>query len=292
MTSEKSEATVKATVAGHEMWKGKPLTKLDIPAWSSQYPIPLYGILPEHQAQLPIGQTLKVVLTQDNQKNDTDGSQPWHFFWSFARLATPADPPSAAPASSHPTTSGAAPQTAPTVSYEANNAQKDQAIRRAVALKAAVDHAASHEGASREMVLDIANVFAEWLEVPPTLAQAEPVAPVAEVRNVAVVEERPPDSVYEEPPADSGDAFDALPSAMDTYRARAREMLAKLDEAGPDYLVKQELFDTMMRNLSMSPAAVKGVLGGLAPFAWLKENGTKTYRDVMIEVCGAVIAGA
>ena len=298
MTSEKPETTVEATVAGHEMWKGKPLTKLDIPAWSSQYPIPLYGIKPEHQAQLPIGQTLKVVLTQDNQKNDTDGSQPWHFFWSFARLAgaeaeapigwpTPSRPAAPAPAPVA-TTAAAGGATAPR--WEALSGLKDVAIRRAVALKAAVDHAALDKNASVALVLEIADSFAEWLAGPVATmkenitVQPEPAAPAAAAPSAA-----PPAAPVEEAPPDPD--FDAVPSAVNAHIERARAILRGLDSRGEDYRVDKKLFDTMMDERLIDVGSIKTALAGQTPAQWLKANPQLAYRDMARAVCEWVISG-
>ena len=91
--ANKPRRAVTATVAGHEVHNGKPLTKLDIPEWESQYPLSLYGTTPEQQAQMPIGQTLRILLQCDRQKDNSDGSKPWMFFWSFVSIVGPDDEP-------------------------------------------------------------------------------------------------------------------------------------------------------------------------------------------------------
>lgn len=148
------ERTVSVTVAGHEVYNGKPLTKLDIPEWGSKYPIPLYGTSQAVQDQLPIGETLDVVLQADNLKQGQDGSKPWMYFWSFVKIADGL-PPSASQQ----------PQEAPSRPQEASSApqqSKDTAIRRAAALKAAAELLTGLQDS--DAVLSMADKFDEWLQ--------------------------------------------------------------------------------------------------------------------------------
>ena len=91
--------TVEATVVGHITHNGKPATQLEIPSWGSKYPVTLYGIKEEHQAQLPINKTLTITLQSDRQKDKTDGDKPWHYFWSFVSIGTDDAPPASQPRS-------------------------------------------------------------------------------------------------------------------------------------------------------------------------------------------------
>ena len=174
---ENTTQTVTVTVAGHELHNGKPMHKLDIPAWGSKFPIPLYGISPEAQALLPIGDTLDVVLQADRLKDGTDGNKQWNWFWSFVRLAGAEDraeePPVGAPA----VPSGA--QEVPR--EEAENPapyyppfDREAAIRRSVALKAAVDYVGGNPTMSQsvEAALGVADEFDKWLQGPVGSGQA------------------------------------------------------------------------------------------------------------------------
>ena len=153
----KPQRTVTVTVAGHEVHNGKPLTKLDIPEWESQYPLSLYGTTPEQQALMPIGQTLRVVLQCDRKKDQSDGSKPWNFFWSFVRVAGPGDegeeeppPPPAEQRQSQPDK--------PAVKYR----DKDAQIHRSVALQQAVIYCGGGIVSPAE-VCETADVFFAWL---------------------------------------------------------------------------------------------------------------------------------
>ena len=126
-TQEKPRRTVEVTVAGHELYNGKPTTKLEIPEWQLQHPITIYGTTPEQQALLPMGATLSVVLQADRLKDGKDDSKPYNYFWSFVGLANG---------------NGAVPEAPPmpkkdTISRAQDN--RDRSIQRQVALKAAVD---------------------------------------------------------------------------------------------------------------------------------------------------------
>ena len=87
MTTDKLPTrTVSAEVVGHKMHNGKPITELEIPEWNSKYPTVIYGVSEQHQTQLPMGETVVVMLKADRIKDGTDGSKPWHFFWSIQQI--------------------------------------------------------------------------------------------------------------------------------------------------------------------------------------------------------------
>ena len=83
---------IDVVVAGHSVWKGQPKVDLQIDAWSTDYPMPLYRVSEETQAALPLNAHLKVELKPTNQKKDTDGSAPWHYFWDFVRIVGDDEP--------------------------------------------------------------------------------------------------------------------------------------------------------------------------------------------------------
>ena len=156
----KPRRTVTVTVFVHEVHNGKPLTKLDIPEWQSQYPLTLYGTTPEQQALLPMSKTLRIVIQCDRQKDNTDGSKPWNFFWSFVEVAgysgEEEPPPESKPApqvaqNSAPRSDGPAPR------------GRDQGaqIHRSVALQQAVLY--SGNALSPAEVCENAEVFFAWL---------------------------------------------------------------------------------------------------------------------------------
>ena len=166
---------VEVKVLGVEIHKGKPMVKLEVPAWGSKYPIPIYGTTPEEQEILAIGETMKVELKADRQKEDSDGSKPWMYFWSFVRKLSDGEladvevarvkPSEQQPEQEQPqpwqVRQAQAKQTA-----MASTQDKDTAIRRAVALKAAVDlhgNGERYEGANLAEVLEVADTFEKWL---------------------------------------------------------------------------------------------------------------------------------
>lgn len=181
---------VQATVQGHELWNGKPLTKLDVPAWGSKYPISLYGTTPEQQEILPKGETLWVELEADKLKDERDGSKPWDFYWSFVRKLSDEEAALVKPAGAASKQDVQQPQEEPRPEQEEQQPEqeqpqpwqvrkaearqaagysaqdKDTAIRRAVALKAAVDLHGSgkgYEGSDLADVLVVADRFEQWL---------------------------------------------------------------------------------------------------------------------------------
>ena len=161
MVMVKRQRTVKALVTGHELWNGKPCTKLDIEEWESSYPFPLYNIKPEHQDLLPVGQTLMVTLEFQSQKKGTDGDKPWHYFLGFVSVAGP-EPYDVGflgePEPEPEPVDDLFPERAPPPGTGYRDTQAD--IRRAVALKAAVEYESSDPGGKRE---DVADTFAFFL---------------------------------------------------------------------------------------------------------------------------------
>ena len=100
----KQRITVEATVAGHEMFNGNLVTKLDIPSFQSKYPIGLYGLSDEQREELDIGKTYVIVLERGNIKKNRDGSpksgsQHFDFHWNYVGYGNPSDVRTAQPAS-------------------------------------------------------------------------------------------------------------------------------------------------------------------------------------------------
>ena len=156
---------VEAKVVTHGQHNGKPMTQLEIPAWGSQYPTTLYNVDTQTQALLPLGQTLKVELMADKLKADKDPDRAWNFFWSFVRVAG-ADEPTAQPARTSVRAN------APAAPLLGLGLDKDTQIRRAVALKAAVDAMAQDQtvtglSARLDDILAAADRFDEWLNATP-----------------------------------------------------------------------------------------------------------------------------
>ena len=177
MTQEQElgRRTVQVKVLGHELHNNKPIVKLDIPSWKSKYPTTLYNVSDEDQAALPMGAELAVVLRADRQKDNTKGDAPWHYFWSFERIATPqevadadAPPPAQATANEQPpeyaATRDPQPQPQPQP-YQDAEAAKNRSIQKQVALKAAVELVVTQDvsGAVVPYVTETAQAFFDWL---------------------------------------------------------------------------------------------------------------------------------
>ena len=134
--------TISGTVAEVGIHKGKPIVKIESPFFQSQYPTAFYGVSEQHRmllqkammAQRPV--TLRIKA--DRQKEDQDGSKPYHFFWSIDDIGDHLD----AEASDEAKRESAeqmpmqAQQPAP---WENGNGRKDRLIVRQVAWKAAAD---------------------------------------------------------------------------------------------------------------------------------------------------------
>ena len=180
---------VEAKVLGVEDHRGKPMGKLDVPAWQSQYPVNLYNLNPEADNFLSNhrGHTVVVELKADSQKRDSDGSKPWMYFWSFVRDAEGESPQQgfgAPPANGAAPSNGSRPAPAgertqgqppaqgnqPTSAvFNPSNADRDRSIQRQVALKASIDYhnAAINlpqpEIATDDNIIATAQRFFDWL---------------------------------------------------------------------------------------------------------------------------------
>ena len=153
---------VEVQVLGSELHKGKPMIKLEVPAWGSKYPIPIYGATPEEQKILAIGETMGVELKADRQKPNTDGSKPWDYYWSFVRRLSGDEAGQLEAA--QPPQDEQSQQAEQSRTFSAQD--REMAIRRAVALKAAVDlhgGGAAYDGVNLPEVLEVADRFDEWL---------------------------------------------------------------------------------------------------------------------------------
>ena len=170
MTTDKLPTrTVSAEVVGHSSHNGKPITQLNIPEWNSKYPTTIYGVSEQHQTQLPMGETVVVMLKADRVRDGTDGSKPWHFFWSILSIGgeVPA-PKQQQPEPEQPRLSeepqGWSEDEKAAVSHSWGQSDRDTAIRRAVALKAAVDF--ETDDATIAVVMQTAEAFDRWLGRP------------------------------------------------------------------------------------------------------------------------------
>ena len=149
------ERTVQAIVVAHGMHKGKPCTDLEIPSFKAKYPTRLYGVDETLVNELLVGKTYTVVLRGD-LKDGEDGQQPWHYFWNFLRVAN------ALEAEHHAKAPVSQSQAIP---------DKERDIRRAVALKAAVEYStlkaaveySNSTGLQPSHVIETAETFEAWL---------------------------------------------------------------------------------------------------------------------------------
>ena len=160
--------TVSAEVVGHKMHNGKPITELDIPEWNSKYPTVIYGVSEQHQTQLPMGETVVVMLKADRVRDGTDGSKPWHFFWSILSIGGEVPAPKQQPEPEQPRLSeepqGWSEDEKAAIPLSPRRIDTDTAIRRAVALKAAVDF--ETDDATIAVVIETAEAFDRWLGRP------------------------------------------------------------------------------------------------------------------------------
>ena len=150
---------IKCTIRGHgiKTINGNEVGVTEIVADAlGKYPVSLFTS-PEEQDVLHFGQTMWLNLIPEKQKRDTDGEMPWHWFWGFDSIAE-------APHNS-PTLS----KTAPTpharevriIPGPNPTPDKDRDIRRAVALKAAVEYCKGET--ETDGVLRVAEEFEQWL---------------------------------------------------------------------------------------------------------------------------------
>ena len=161
--------TVSAEVVGHKMHNGKPITELDIPEWNSKYPTVIYGVSEQHQTQLPMGETVVVMLKADRVRDGTDGSKPWHFFWSILSIggevpAPKQQQPEQPRLSEEP--QGWSEDEKAAIPLSPRRIDTDTAIRRAVALKAAVDYIARGGATKQSTCYRNRRTFDEWLGRP------------------------------------------------------------------------------------------------------------------------------
>lgn len=178
--SEGMTQIVEAEVVGHEVHNGKPTTKLNIPAWRGKFPLTLYNMEPEAQGVLPMGETVAVELVADKLKDGKEGRKPWEYFWSFVRRAdlseVQAQPTGGQPQPAAPAQGRAAPA--------AGRIDQETAIRRAVALKAAVDFTRQGGDGIVDQLLGIAEQLDDWLGRP--VAAAAPASqPAAKTSSAA-----------------------------------------------------------------------------------------------------------
>ena len=146
MTTQSAERilrTVQATVAGHEIYNGKPTIKLTIPAWGSQYPTVLYNATPEQQILLPMGATLNVILEQNRLREGKDPTKMFNYFWSFIGISDgPPDPGISA-------------------ATGVSQVSRERSIQRQVALKAAVKVRGFED--DPQNIIQTAQAFFDWL---------------------------------------------------------------------------------------------------------------------------------
>ena len=158
------------------------MTKLNVEEWDLKFPIPIYGLTDDQRALLPMGQTLRVVLQSDRVKDGKDGTKLYDHFWSFIELEPeigpydilsldephPDDDLFGGGTAAHTRPQGdgegrshAAPAQGPATARTGPQ-DKDDAIRRAVALKAAVEFTGRDD--TTEGVLAAARQFLPFLE--------------------------------------------------------------------------------------------------------------------------------
>ena len=241
--------TVDVEVVAHGSHNGKPIIQLEIPAWQSRYPTTLYGVSDADYAALPMGAKVSVTLKADRLKDGKDGSEKWHYYWSLAGAW--ADTGNIEPVPQRPLP---APQQQPQRgSTPAAPARVDTetAIRRAVALKAAVDF--SPEDFHMDDVLNVATRFESWLKGSiPGYGHDVPY----------------PKDV----PDEAGDAFAAAKSPHTTKDVRmiAVGALEALDAMDPDE-VTQVRFQALAKALDVQGAAVAKLFEGPVT-TWVAAN--------------------
>ena len=166
------EVTVKAKVLGVEATNSGQTVKLEIPAFRSKFPTPIYGLEDEQLGSLMkhVGKDVAVVLHADRPRAAKDGAEPldqarpFNWYWSFVRLAGEDDPCSTSVTMA---TAGEAPSGPPA----APAAAAVQPIGRPALAIAALDAAVrTHRPAEPEGVTATATVYLRWLltaSVPP-----------------------------------------------------------------------------------------------------------------------------
>ena len=127
--------TVDVEVVAHGSHNGKPIIQLEIPAWQSKYPTTLYGVSDADYAALPMGAKVSVTLKADKLKDGKDGSAQVALLLVAGQRDTASQPPA-------PQQQPQRGQTEPLMSWP----DTSTAIRRAVALKAAVDFSLQDSG--------------------------------------------------------------------------------------------------------------------------------------------------
>ena len=251
--------TVDVEVVAHGSHNGKPIIQLEIPAWQSKYPTTLYGVSDADYAALPMGAKVSVTLKADKLKDGKDGSAQWHYFWSLAS-ATSSQPP--APQQQ--------PQRGSARSVPAR-VDPETAIRRAVALKAAVDF--SPEDFHMDDVLNVATRFESWLKGSiPGYGHDVPY----------------PKDV----PDEAGDAFETakLPAATENTRKVAVGALATLDAMTDLDEVTQARFHALAKQLGFQGAAVAELFDGPVT-SWLAEDDDRTWWLACHMMATAVAGG-
>tara|TARA_Y100000310_G_scaffold34845_1_gene32990 strand:+ start:351 stop:965 length:615 start_codon:yes stop_codon:yes gene_type:complete len=194
--------TVTATVAGHELYKDKPMTKLHVPGWTRDYPLNLYNVDPAVQGQMPMGATLNIILERSNLKKDKDPQYPTSWFWNLiGPTDAPATPPSAPPLAQR---TAAAPMP-PQQSFVDREAVRDRNIARQVALKAAVDWLSNPLQINKDPgLLDVvgaAEAFYAFIAAPDVPSPAQQPQPHATVTTAAPAgEPEQPEHPADDPP--------------------------------------------------------------------------------------------
>jgi len=150
------EKTFSGTVKEKKQEERGLVLMLDIPTMGSKYPTSISDVPEEVWAKVAAGDVINVVLERQNARktkggSEYDGSKDWHWWWGWGRYATAQE--------------GQKAQVVATVAV-ASEDRKEVSIRRAVALKAAVDLCAG-VGPNVDMVLETAEQFDTWLATAP-----------------------------------------------------------------------------------------------------------------------------